>query len=153
MGITDSFTIGRAATREARAEVKYEWIYITLPSYIFMAQRDNLTSVLNGGTYNCSVILSYPCPYHGGIGTVPLIHNLGTRWRLKVHFMLQLLYLQPEPSTHWTKILFVISKNKIIPTQLTCACACVHVHLYTCTVAHINFGYNDTNLIHEDPHI
>jgi hypothetical protein len=63
----DSFSRGRTATCEARAEVKNEWIYTTPPSYVFMAQTDNLTSILNGRKHNCGVILSCPCPHHEGI--------------------------------------------------------------------------------------
>jgi len=66
-GYMDSFPRGRTATRKARAEVKNDWIYTTPPSYVFMAQTNNLTSILKGRTHNCNAILSSTCSHHDGI--------------------------------------------------------------------------------------
>ena len=56
MGTMDSFPRGRRATCEARADIMNEWIHTTPPLYVFVAQTDNLLSVLNGRTHNFSVI-------------------------------------------------------------------------------------------------
>jgi peroxiredoxin family protein len=58
--------------------------------------------------------------------------------------------LPPARTQHTMNKNIVCHKQEQNHPNTAYLCIHMHVHLYACMVAHIHFGYTDTNLVHEE---